>query len=176
MLLNSNECRVLVQIYTWSHLVCYLWRWRINLRSLFFIWSTSLEVRTHFTALLLREAVSSSWLFGFSLCDLTERTRLRDDEHPLVTRVLHGPCEKISKILITEADLGEEVTYDVRSHFYCGGSTCLHVLYRIGYIYTYMFSFSRNSEKCFDKNNWLLLNTCKPAGHLCSQPGFSDRR
>lgn len=32
-----------------------------------------------------------------------------------------------------------------------------------------MFSFSRNSEKCFDKKNWLLLNTCKPAGHLCSQ-------
>lgn len=44
---------------------------------------------------------------------LTERTRLRDDEYPLVARVLHGPCEKISKILITEADLGEEVTYDV---------------------------------------------------------------
>ncbi|TNN00046.1 hypothetical protein fugu_013078 [Takifugu bimaculatus] len=45
-----------------------------------------------------------------------ERTRLRDDEHPLVTRVLHGPCEKISKILITEADLGEEVTYDVAQY------------------------------------------------------------
>ncbi|KAM4591557.1 ras association domain-containing protein 4a isoform 1-T3 [Odontesthes bonariensis] len=45
-----------------------------------------------------------------------ERTRLRDGEHPLVTRVLYGPCEKISKIFITEADLGEEVTYDVAQY------------------------------------------------------------
>lgn len=44
---------------------------------------------------------------------LVEKTRLRDGEYPLVARVLYGPCEKISKILITEADLGEEVTYDV---------------------------------------------------------------
>lgn len=51
--------------------------------------------------------------FVFSRRNLKEKTRLRDDEYPLVTRVLHGPCEKISKILITEADLGEEVTYDV---------------------------------------------------------------
>lgn len=50
-----------------------------------------------------------------SVCDLSERTRLRDDEYPLVARVLYGPCEKISKILITECDLGEEVTYDVSS-------------------------------------------------------------
>uniref|UniRef100_A0A8C2WED1 Ras association domain family member 4a n=1 Tax=Cyclopterus lumpus TaxID=8103 RepID=A0A8C2WED1_CYCLU len=45
-----------------------------------------------------------------------ERTRLRDGEYPLVARVLYGPCEKISKILITEADLGEEVTYDVAQY------------------------------------------------------------
>uniref|UniRef100_A0A669B2U0 Ras association domain family member 4a n=1 Tax=Oreochromis niloticus TaxID=8128 RepID=A0A669B2U0_ORENI len=45
-----------------------------------------------------------------------ERTRLRDGEYPLVTRVLYGPCEKISKIFITEADLGEEVTYDVAQY------------------------------------------------------------
>uniref|UniRef100_A0A3B5LVI3 Ras association domain family member 4a n=1 Tax=Xiphophorus couchianus TaxID=32473 RepID=A0A3B5LVI3_9TELE len=45
-----------------------------------------------------------------------ERTRLKNDEHPLVTRVLYGPCEKISKIFITEADLGEEVTYDVAQY------------------------------------------------------------
>ncbi|XP_026164713.1 ras association domain-containing protein 4a isoform X1 [Mastacembelus armatus] len=45
-----------------------------------------------------------------------ERTRLRDDEYPLVSRVLYGPCEKISKIFIMEADLGEEVTYDVAQY------------------------------------------------------------
>lgn len=44
---------------------------------------------------------------------IAERTRLKDGEYPLVARVLCGPCEKISKILITEADVGEEVTYDV---------------------------------------------------------------
>ncbi|XP_061545537.1 ras association domain-containing protein 4a [Phycodurus eques] len=45
-----------------------------------------------------------------------ERTKLRDGEYPLVTRVLHGPCEMISKIFIMEADLGEEVTYDVAQY------------------------------------------------------------
>ncbi|XP_071769484.1 ras association domain-containing protein 4a [Centroberyx gerrardi] len=45
-----------------------------------------------------------------------ERARLRDAEYPLVARVLYGPCEKISKIFITEADLGEEVTYDVAQY------------------------------------------------------------
>ncbi|XP_068597206.1 ras association domain-containing protein 4a [Brachionichthys hirsutus] len=45
-----------------------------------------------------------------------ERTRLKHDERPLVARVLYGPCEKISKILITEADLGEEVTYHVAQY------------------------------------------------------------
>ncbi|XP_051935501.1 ras association domain-containing protein 4a [Hippocampus zosterae] len=45
-----------------------------------------------------------------------ERTQLRDSEYPLVTRVLHGPCEMISKIFIMEADLGEEVTYDVAQY------------------------------------------------------------
>ncbi|XP_028279976.1 ras association domain-containing protein 4a [Parambassis ranga] len=45
-----------------------------------------------------------------------ERICLREGEYPLVTRVLYGPCEKISKIFITEADLGEEVTYDVAQY------------------------------------------------------------
>lgn len=44
---------------------------------------------------------------------LSERTCLREGEYPLVARVLYGPCEKISKLFITETDLGEEVTYDV---------------------------------------------------------------
>lgn len=45
-----------------------------------------------------------------------ERTQLKDGEFPLVARVLSGPCEKIAKIFITEADLGEEVTYDVAQY------------------------------------------------------------
>uniref|UniRef100_A0A8C5H4K6 Ras association domain family member 4a n=1 Tax=Gouania willdenowi TaxID=441366 RepID=A0A8C5H4K6_GOUWI len=45
-----------------------------------------------------------------------QRTQLREGEYPLVTRVLYGPCEKISKIFIMEADLGEEVTYDVAQY------------------------------------------------------------
>ncbi|KAI4877631.1 hypothetical protein NFI96_022996 [Prochilodus magdalenae] len=45
-----------------------------------------------------------------------ERTKLRDTEYPLVSRVLHGPCEKIAKIFIMERDLGEEVTYDVAQY------------------------------------------------------------
>ncbi|XP_024916593.1 ras association domain-containing protein 4a isoform X2 [Cynoglossus semilaevis] len=45
-----------------------------------------------------------------------ERTCLREGEYPLVARVLYGPCEKISKLFITETDLGEEVTYDVAQY------------------------------------------------------------
>ncbi|XP_077469684.1 ras association domain-containing protein 4a [Stigmatopora argus] len=45
-----------------------------------------------------------------------ERTQLRESEYPLVTRVLQGPCEMISKIFIMETDLGEEVTYDVAQY------------------------------------------------------------
>ncbi|XP_060781922.1 ras association domain-containing protein 4a isoform X1 [Neoarius graeffei] len=45
-----------------------------------------------------------------------ERTKIKDTEYPLVSRVLHGPCEKIAKIFIMEKDLGEEVTYDVAQY------------------------------------------------------------
>lgn len=43
----------------------------------------------------------------------SERTKIKDNEYPLVSRVLHGPCEKIAKLFIMEKDLGEEVPYDV---------------------------------------------------------------
>ncbi|XP_066549916.1 ras association domain-containing protein 4a isoform X2 [Amia ocellicauda] len=45
-----------------------------------------------------------------------ERTRLKDTQYPLISRVLHGPCEKIAKIFLMETDLGEEVTYDVAQY------------------------------------------------------------
>ncbi|XP_067876744.1 ras association domain-containing protein 4a [Heterodontus francisci] len=45
-----------------------------------------------------------------------ERTRLKDSEYPLISRILHGPCEKIARIFLMEKDLGEEVTYDVAQY------------------------------------------------------------
>ncbi|XP_037659929.1 ras association domain-containing protein 4 isoform X2 [Choloepus didactylus] len=44
-----------------------------------------------------------------------ERTKLKDCEYPLISRILHGPCEKIAKIFLMETDLGEEVPHDVPS-------------------------------------------------------------
>uniref|UniRef100_A0A8D0I942 Ras association domain family member 4 n=1 Tax=Sus scrofa TaxID=9823 RepID=A0A8D0I942_PIG len=41
-----------------------------------------------------------------------ERTKLKDSEYPLISRILHGPCEKIARIFLMEADLGEEVPHD----------------------------------------------------------------
>ncbi|XP_057593340.1 ras association domain-containing protein 4 isoform X2 [Hippopotamus amphibius kiboko] len=41
-----------------------------------------------------------------------ERTKLKDCEYPLISRILHGPCEKIARIFLMEADLGEEVPHD----------------------------------------------------------------
>ncbi|XP_036590619.1 ras association domain-containing protein 4 [Trichosurus vulpecula] len=45
-----------------------------------------------------------------------ERTKLKDCEYPLISRILHGPCEKIAKIFLMETDLGEEVPYDVAQY------------------------------------------------------------
>ncbi|XP_016430053.1 ras association domain-containing protein 4-like isoform X1 [Sinocyclocheilus rhinocerous] len=45
-----------------------------------------------------------------------EKTKLKDTEYPLVSRLLHGPCEKIARIFIMEKDLGEEITYDVAQY------------------------------------------------------------
>lgn len=42
-----------------------------------------------------------------------ERTKLKDCEYPLISRILHGPCEKIARMFLMEADLGEEVPHDV---------------------------------------------------------------
>ncbi|XP_060141832.1 ras association domain-containing protein 4 isoform X5 [Globicephala melas] len=41
-----------------------------------------------------------------------ERTKLKDSEYPLISRILHGPCEKIARIFLMEADLGEEVPHE----------------------------------------------------------------
>jgi len=61
---------------------------------------------------------------------LPEKTKLKDTEYPLVSRLLHGPCEKIARIFIMEKDLGEEITYDVSilyiSKFTIGNLANLH--------------------------------------------------
>lgn len=49
----------------------------------------------------------------FNIIYNSERTKIKDDGYPLVSRVLYGPCEKIAKLFIMEKDLGEEVPYDV---------------------------------------------------------------
>ncbi|XP_048449745.1 ras association domain-containing protein 2 [Rhincodon typus] len=45
-----------------------------------------------------------------------ERTKLKDSDYPLISRILQGPCEAIAKIFLMEKDLGEEVTYDVAQY------------------------------------------------------------
>ncbi|XP_014318785.2 ras association domain-containing protein 4 [Myotis lucifugus] len=45
-----------------------------------------------------------------------ERTKLKDCEYPLISRILHGPSEKIARIFLMEADLGEEVPHDVAQY------------------------------------------------------------
>ncbi|XP_034168574.2 ras association domain-containing protein 2b [Pangasianodon hypophthalmus] len=45
-----------------------------------------------------------------------ERVQLKRDDHPLAIRVLHGPCEQISKFFLMEHDQVEEVTYDVAQY------------------------------------------------------------
>ncbi|CAL9707630.1 unnamed protein product [Knipowitschia caucasica] len=45
-----------------------------------------------------------------------ERMRLRRSDFPLLLRVLQGPCELVCKVFLMEADLGEEVTYDVAQY------------------------------------------------------------
>ncbi|KAF7653522.1 hypothetical protein LDENG_00081990 [Lucifuga dentata] len=47
-------------------------------------------------------------LHSFMVSSKKKKTRLQRD--PLLARVLYGSCEKLCKIFIMEADLGEEVT------------------------------------------------------------------
>ncbi|XP_078453516.1 ras association domain-containing protein 4 [Lampetra fluviatilis] len=45
-----------------------------------------------------------------------EKRRLKVSEFPLITRILHGPSEKIARLFLMEEDLGEEVTHDVAQY------------------------------------------------------------
>ncbi|RXN19470.1 ras association domain-containing 2-like protein [Labeo rohita] len=45
-----------------------------------------------------------------------ERRQLKPNDHPLVLRVLQGPCEQVSKMFLMEADQVEEVTSDVAQY------------------------------------------------------------
>lgn len=45
-----------------------------------------------------------------------EKKKLKNTDYPLIARIINGPCEKIAKIFLMEADLGEEVTYDVAQY------------------------------------------------------------
>lgn len=128
--------QVSVQPKNRNNLDLCLLRWRINLKSLSFIWCTSRVVSRNFHCgfvanndVFLGNFVRVClWSVVSFACGLVERTRLRDDEYPLVARVLYGPCEKISKILISEADLGEEVTYDVSLALLPSLSTFSHLV------------------------------------------------
>lgn len=45
-----------------------------------------------------------------------ERVQLKRTDHPMVLRILQGPCEQVCRIFLMEQDLGEEVTYDVAQY------------------------------------------------------------
>lgn len=45
-----------------------------------------------------------------------ERHQLKPNDHPLLVRVLQGPCEQVSKMFLMEMDQVEEVTYDVAQY------------------------------------------------------------
>lgn len=45
-----------------------------------------------------------------------ERMKLKRSDYPLLLRVMQGPCELVCKVFLMEADLGEEVTYDVAQY------------------------------------------------------------
>lgn len=45
-----------------------------------------------------------------------ERMKLKRSDYPLLLRVMQGPCEQVCKVFLMEADLGEEVTYDVAQY------------------------------------------------------------
>ncbi|NXA12472.1 RASF2 protein, partial [Sapayoa aenigma] len=45
-----------------------------------------------------------------------EKQKLRGSDYPLITRILQGPCEQVSKVFLMEKDQVEEVTYDVAQY------------------------------------------------------------
>lgn len=75
-------------------------------------WGSWTSIFYHVTIMEQREAI----LMPHEFCKppiFSERTKLKDCEYPLISRILHGPCEKIARIFLMEADLGEEVPHDV---------------------------------------------------------------
>ncbi|XP_031433482.1 ras association domain-containing protein 2b isoform X2 [Clupea harengus] len=45
-----------------------------------------------------------------------ERVHLKSTDHPLAVRIMEGPCEQVSKIVLMDADQVEEVTHDVAQY------------------------------------------------------------
>lgn len=62
---------------------------------------------------ILAEDLTWHWLLCCCCCCVPERVKLKRSDYPLVLRVMQGPCEQVCKVFLMEADLGEEVTYDV---------------------------------------------------------------
>uniref|UniRef100_A0A4W4DM20 Ras association domain family member 4a n=1 Tax=Electrophorus electricus TaxID=8005 RepID=A0A4W4DM20_ELEEL len=77
---------------------------------------TNVRVNTNICIIFLQVENKTDEFALYVVHESGERTKFKDTEYPLVSRVLHGPCEKIAKIFILERDLGEEVTYDVAQY------------------------------------------------------------
>uniref|UniRef100_A0A8C5PBH8 Solute carrier family 23 member 2 n=1 Tax=Leptobrachium leishanense TaxID=445787 RepID=A0A8C5PBH8_9ANUR len=45
-----------------------------------------------------------------------EKRKLKDSDYPLISRILQGPCEQVSKVFLMEKDQVEEITYDVAQY------------------------------------------------------------
>ncbi|KAF6111050.1 Ras association domain family member 4 [Phyllostomus discolor] len=71
------------------------------------------NVRVNSTMTTLKVENSPSEFALYIIHESGEWTKLKDCEYPLISRILHGPCEKIARIFLMEADLGEEVPHDV---------------------------------------------------------------
>ncbi|XP_020927534.1 ras association domain-containing protein 4 isoform X9 [Sus scrofa] len=75
---------------------------------------TNVRVNSTMTTLQVENGPSEFALY--IVHESGERTKLKDSEYPLISRILHGPCEKIARIFLMEADLGEEVPHDVAQY------------------------------------------------------------
>lgn len=78
------------------------------------VWVTSLVSTQEVVNLLLEKYKVDSRPENFALfivCDNGEQRRLKDDDYPLVVRIMLGPHEDVSRLFLTDAYNTTEIRF-----------------------------------------------------------------
>ncbi|KAK8750806.1 hypothetical protein OTU49_015009 [Cherax quadricarinatus] len=95
------------------------------------VWVTSLVTAEEVLNMLLekyRVEMSTRNFALFVIKDNGERRRIRDDEYPLITRVMLGPHEDVARVFIVDAQQTEEISPQVAQFLNLSLAECRAIL------------------------------------------------